>query len=261
MMPTGHSDSTLQAHANQLADWLSRSRSVVFFGGAGTSTESGIPDFRSSDGIFADDETFRHPPEVILSRSFFEHDPDTFYRFYRAKMIHSAAKPNAAHRVLAQLEQDGIVKAVVTQNIDGLHQAAGSEEVWELHGSIHRNECTSCRAKYGLDSVLHSESAIPACSKCGGMLKPDVVLYEEQLHDDVIAHAVARIREADLLIVGGTSLTVQPAASFIRLAAKAKLILMNRSATSVDAYADAVYREPMGALFDAAYKQLRGKGE
>lgn len=249
----------LHAHAEELADLLRSSRHVVFFGGAGTSTESGIPDFRSDNGVFADDEAFRYPPEVMLSRSFYDRDPATFYRFYRAKMLHPSAKPNGAHRALARLEEDGIVSAVVTQNIDGLHQAAGSKEVWELHGSVHRNRCIACGAEYGLDAVLNSEQVIPSCNQCGGTLKPDVVLYEEQLNDAVISRAIERIRESDLLIVGGTSLTVQPAASFVQLATRAKLVLMNRTATSMDGHADAVYREPMGELFTLAYYKMTGK--
>ncbi|MCY7483889.1 NAD-dependent protein deacylase [Paenibacillus alvei] len=247
------------AHAEELADLLRSSKHVVFFGGAGTSTESGIPDFRSDNGVFADDEAFRYPPEVMLSRSFYDRDPATFYRFYRAKMLHPAAKPNAAHRALARLEEDGIVSAVVTQNIDGLHQSAGSREVWELHGSVHRNRCTRCGAIHGLDAVLESEEIIPSCKQCSGTLKPDVVLYEESLDDKVISGAIGRIQEADLLIVGGTSLTVHPAASFVQLAKKAKLVLMNRTATTMDGRADAVYREPMGELFAAAYYKLTGK--
>ncbi|UHA74271.1 NAD-dependent protein deacylase [Paenibacillus sp. 481] len=250
--------SKLDEHATELAHVLEQSAAIVFFGGAGTSTESGIPDFRSAGGILEEGEQFPHPPEVMLSSHFFQQDPELFYRFYRAKMIYPDAVPNAAHQVLAQLEQDGKLHAIVTQNIDGLHQAAGSREVWELHGSIHRNDCLDCGTRYPLAAVLDSAANVPRCTACGGMLKPDVVLYGESLDDAVIASAVERIRSADLLIVGGTSLMVQPAASFVRLATKAKLVLLNRSATSVDAYADAVYRAPMGALLERAYAKLHG---
>lgn len=249
-------DADGQAHAAELADRLGRSRYTVFFGGAGTSTESGIPDFRSDRGLFSagEAEAFAYPPEMILSRSFFERDPVTFYRYYRAKMLHPGAEPNGAHRTLAKLEEDGIVKAVVTQNIDGLHQAAGSREVCELHGSVHRNRCMACGAEHDLGIVAESEDPIPHCPGCGGMVKPDVVLYEEALDEEVINRAVEHIRRADLLIVGGTSLNVMPAASFVRLAAGADIVIANRTPTSMDYRAAAVYREPMGALFEAAYE-------
>lgn len=218
---------------------------LVFFGGAGVSTESGIPDFRSTGGLYH--QEWRYPPETILSHTFFECNPEEFFRFYRAKMLAPDAKPNAAHKKLAEWEAQGKLKAVITQNIDGLHQAAGSKKVLELHGTVHRNHCLKCGREYGLDAILNS-TGIPRCS-CGGMLKPDVVLYEEGLDCEMLDEAERLIREADVLIIGGTSLNVYPAAGLIRYYRGQKLVLVNKSPTAQDAYADLVLREPIGEVF------------
>ena len=221
----------------QIKEAVYSSKNVVFFGGAGVSTASGIPDFRSADGIYSRRGVV--PPEVILSHTFFvEHTAD-FYRFYRDKMIYPDARPNACHTALARLEKEGIVKAVVTQNIDNLHQEAGSKTVYELHGSVYRNRCTRCGKKFGLDAVMQSEG-VPRCDKCGGIIKPDVVLYEEQLDPECIQGACRAIANADVLIIGGTSLTVYPAASFINYFSGSSLILINKTPTSADKLADIV---------------------
>ena len=234
----------------QLKQWVEESNSIVFFGGAGVSTESGIPDFRSVDGLY--NQQYKFPPETILSHTFFMRHTEEFYRFYRNKMLFPDAKPNAAHLALARLEEQGKLKAVVTQNIDGLHQAAGSKEVWELHGSVHRNYCMRCGKFYSLDDMLHSEG-VPKCS-CGGTIKPDVVLYEEGLDDDTINHAVRRIREADMLIIGGTSLTVYPAAGLVHYYRGNKLVLINKSATGLDEDANLVIKEPIGEVLSCFLK-------
>ena len=234
----------------QLKQWVEESNSIVFFGGAGVSTESGIPDFRSVDGLY--NQQYKFPPETILSHTFFMRNTEEFYRFYRNKMLFPDAKPNAAHLALARLEEQGKLKAVVTQNIDGLHQAAGSKEVWELHGSVHRNYCMRCGKFYSLDDILHSEG-VPKCS-CGGTIKPDVVLYEEGLDDDTINHAVRRIREADMLIIGGTSLTVYPAAGLVHYYRGNKLVLINKSATGLDEDANLVIKEPIGEVLSCFLK-------
>ena len=220
----------------QLKSWIEESGNIVFFGGAGVSTESGIPDFRSQDGLYH--QQYDYPPEEILSHSFYMKNPEEFYRFYRNKMLAPGAKPNKAHLALAKLEREGRLKAVITQNIDGLHQAAGSREVLELHGSVHRNHCLRCGKFYGLEAIENS-SGIPRCS-CGGMIKPDVVLYEEGLDMDVLNRAVNYISRADVLIVGGTSLTVYPAAGLIDYYRGHKLVLINRDATALDSRADLV---------------------
>ena len=194
-----------------LRELVNASSSIVFFGGAGVSTESGIPDFRSTGGLYH--QEWSYPPEVILSHSFYKSNPEEFFRFYRAKLLAPDAKPNAAHKKLAQWEKEGRLKAVVTQNIDGLHQAAGSRNVLELHGSVHRNFCERCGKFYGLDHILHTEG-VPRCD-CGGIIKPDVVLYEEGLNEDTLHAAVRAISEADLMMIGGTSLNVWPAAGLI----------------------------------------------
>ena len=194
-----------------LKQWIAQSDSIVFFGGAGVSTESGIPDFRSVDGLY--NQTYDYPPETIISHSFYVRNPQEFYRFYKDRMLFPAAKPNRAHLALAKLEQEGKLKTVITQNIDGLHQAAGSKEVLELHGSVHRNYCTRCGQFYGLDYVMKSEG-VPKCS-CGGIIKPDVVLYEEGLDNRILQKAVRAIHNADMLMIGGTSLVVYPAAGLI----------------------------------------------
>lgn len=220
------------------------SEAIVFFGGAGVSCESGIPDFRSTDGLYH--QEYRWPPEEILSHDFFERRPEEFFRFYRDKMLYPQAEPNAAHLALARLEQAGKLKAVVTQNIDGLHQAAGSKNVLELHGSVHRNHCTRCGAFYTLDDVLRSEG-VPRCG-CGGVIKPDVVLYEEALNDRVIDGAVNAIARADLLIVGGTSLNVWPAAGLINYFRGDRLALINKSPVARDLAAGLVITDPIGEV-------------
>lgn len=229
----------------KLQDIIDTSTSIVFFGGAGVSTESGIPDFRSTDGLYH--QTYQYPPETILSHSFFEQHTKEFFDFYKEKMICLDAKPNAAHFFLAGLEQCGKLKAVVTQNIDGLHQAAGSKNVLELHGSVHRNTCLECGKKYGIQPVLEAQE-IPLCC-CGGVIKPDVVLYEEPLDGEVIKQSVAAIAAADTLIVGGTSLNVYPAAGLLRYFTGRHLVLINKSATSADQKAQLVLREPIGQVF------------
>lgn len=208
-----------------LRKWVKESDHIVFFGGAGVSTESGIPDFRSTDGLYH--QQYDYPPETILSRSFFEENPREFFRFYRDKMLYLDAQPNAAHRKLAQLEKDGKLQAVITQNIDGLHQKAGSQRVLELHGSVLRNHCQKCGTPYGVDAIVHSEG-VPRCT-CGGIIKPDVVLYEEALDEDVLMQAVSAIRRAEVLIIGGTSLTVYPAAGLVRYYQGNKLVVINKT--------------------------------
>jgi NAD-dependent deacetylase len=219
---------------------------VVFFGGAGVSTESGIPDFRSANGIYS--QKYPYPPEQMCSHTFFMQHTEGFYEFYRSKMIFPAAKPNAAHRKLAQLEAEGIVSAIVTQNIDGLHQAAGSKNVLELHGSVHRNFCMECGAAYGLDTITGCDG-IPRC-RCGGIIKPDVVLYEEPLDEPTIRKAIAEISSADMLIVAGTSLVVYPAASFVGYFGGDTLALVNKSATVLDGKADFLSHEAIGTVLD-----------
>ncbi len=229
----------------QLREWIRESRRIVFFGGAGVSTESGIPDFRSQDGLYH--QQYDYPPEIIISHSFYERNPEEFFRFYRNKMIVTGAKPNAAHLALAALEKQGKLSAVITQNIDGLHQMAGSREVLELHGSIHRNYCTRCHKFYGLQKILETEG-VPRCG-CGGIIKPDVVLYEEGLDQRILQKAVSYIRGADMMIIGGTSLTVYPAAGLIDYYRGNRLVLINKSATARDAHADLVITDPIGEVF------------
>ena len=229
----------------QLQQWIADSGSIVFFGGAGVSTESGIPDFRSVDGLYR--QQYDEPPETILSHTYFQRRTADFYRFYRAKMLCLDAQPNAAHRKLAELEAAGKLKAVVTQNIDGLHQAAGSRTVYELHGSIHRNYCTQCHAFYGPDFIAGGEG-VPLCPVCGGLVKPDVVLYEEGLDQETVKGAVEAIRRADVLIVGGTSLVVYPAAGLINYYGGNRLVLINRDPTPCDAQADLVIHDSIGRV-------------
>ncbi len=219
---------------------------IVFFGGAGVSTESGIPDFRSQDGLY--NQQYRYPPETIISHTFFVRNPEEFYRFYKEKMLILDVEPNAAHKKLAELEEKGKLLAVVTQNIDGLHQAAGSRRVFELHGSIHRNYCRKC-GKFFDASYMKAAEGVPKCDVCGGVIKPDVVLYEEGLDQDCIEGAVSAIRKADCLIIGGTSLVVYPAAGLIDYFRGDKLVLINKSATSRDRSADLVISEPIGEVF------------
>lgn len=232
----------------QFQQWIDESSKIVFFGGAGVSTESGIPDFRSTDGLY--NMQYKYPPEAIISRSFFDRDPEEFYRFYRDKMLFPDAKPNAAHLKLAELERAGKLKAVVTQNIDGLHQAAGSGVVYELHGSVHRNYCMKCRQFYDLDFIYHSQG-IPKCRVCGGIVKPDVVLYEENLDEETMEAAVLAISRADMLIIGGTSLAVYPAAGLIRYYQGDKLVLINKSPTSYDNRANLILNGPIGEILGA----------
>lgn len=227
-----------------LKQWLEESAYIVFFGGAGVSTESHIPDFRSTDGLY--NQEYAYPPETILSHSFYVKKPEEFYRFYRNKMLFPDAKPNRAHKALAKLEEEGKLRAVITQNIDGLHQAAGSKEVLELHGSVLRNTCTRCGRFYGVDKILSFEG-IPRC-ECGGMIKPDVVLYEEALDGSVLERAISHIRKADMLIVGGTSLAVYPAAGLVDYYTGHKLVLINKSATSLDGQADLVISDSIGEV-------------
>ena len=231
-----------------LKKWIRESNYIVFFGGAGVSTESNIPDFRSIDGLYH--QKYDYPPETILSHSFYARRTEEFYRFYRDKMLFPNAKPNRAHLALAKLEQEGKLKAVVTQNIDGLHQAAGSKEVLELHGSVLRNYCTRCGRFYGLDAILNSKG-VPECD-CGGVIKPDVVLYEEGLDDSVIRRSVEHIQRADMLIIGGTSLTVYPAAGLIDYYGGNKLVLINKSVTSRDNQADLVICDSIGKVLGEA---------
>ena len=231
-----------------LKKWIQESRNVVFFGGAGVSTESGIPDFRSVDGLY--NQEYDYPPETILSHSFYMRKPEEFYRFYRNKMLFPNAEPNRAHKALARLEKMGKLKAVVTQNIDGLHQKAGSREVLELHGSVLRNYCTRCGKFYGLDAILNS-TGVPKCT-CGGTIKPDVVLYEEGLDQETIEKSVKYIANADVLIIGGTSLTVYPAAGLIDYYRGHKLVLINKSVTPMDNRADLVISGPIGEVLGDA---------
>ena len=227
-----------------LKTWIEASDNNVFFGGAGVSTESGIPDFRSTDGLYH--QKFEYPPETILSHTFFYQHTEYFYRFYREKMLPLEAEPNAAHRALAALERAGKLRAIVTQNIDGLHQKAGSKNVYELHGSIWRNYCTKCGKSYSAEFIRDS-GGVPHCA-CGGLIKPDVVLYEEGLDEKTIKGAVRAIAEADVLIVGGTSLTVYPAAGLIRYYGGNRLVLINRDETPYDGYANLIFREPIGQV-------------
>ena len=229
----------------QLDEIIKGSSNIVFFGGAGVSTESGIPDFRSVDGLY--NQKYDYPPETILSHTFYRRNTAEFYRFYRDKMLCLDAKPNAAHLKLAEWEQQGKLKAVITQNIDGLHQLAGSQAVYELHGSVHRNYCTKCRAFYGVDFIQAGEG-VPLCPVCGGVVKPDVVLYEEGLDQDTVEGAVRAIAGADVLIVGGTSLVVYPAAGLINYYRGNRLVLINRDPTPCDGQADLVIHDSIGKV-------------
>lgn len=227
-----------------LQEIVDRGRRIVFFGGAGVSTESGIPDFRSQDGLYR--QRYKYPPEVILSRTFFELHPAEFFDFYRAKMLCLDAKPNAAHLKLAEMERKGKLHGLVTQNIDGLHRAAGSRELFELHGCVHRNYCMDCGRLYDAQFILHS-TGIPRCA-CGGVVKPDVVLYEEPLDEATARGAMRVISEADVLIVAGTSLNVYPAAGYLSYFRGRDLVVINRDATPADADAALVIREPVGQV-------------
>lgn len=229
----------------QLKAWIAGSDNIVFFGGAGVSTESGIPDFRSVDGLY--NQQYDYSPETIISHTFYLRHPEEFYRFYKNRMLFPDARPNAAHLALVRLEQEGRLRAVITQNIDGLHQAAGSREVLELHGSVHRNHCTRCGRFYSLGEIMEMDG-VPHCT-CGGVIKPDVVLYEEGLDQETLQKAVSYIRHADILIIGGTSLTVYPAAGLIDYYRGHKLVLINKSVPSMDSRADLVIGGKIGEVF------------
>ena len=231
---------------DQFVQMVKNSDNIVFFGGAGVSTESGIPDFRSVDGLY--NQTYDFPPETILSHTFYENNKEEFYRFYHDKMLCLNAKPNTAHLKLAEWERAGKVKAVITQNIDGLHQKAGSHNVLELHGSVHRNRCERCGAFFDAEYMKKADG-IPRCNSCGGPIKPDVVLYEESLDDEVITETIRYIQKADMLIIGGTSLVVYPAAGLIHYYKGHKLVLINKGETGIDTQADLVMREPIGKVF------------
>ena len=231
----------------KLKEIIENSQSIVFFGGAGVSTESGIPDFRSVDGLY--NQSYQYPPETIISHSFYMRYPQEFYRFYKERMLFPEAKPNGAHKALAKLESQGRLKAVITQNIDGLHQMAGSREVLELHGSVHRNYCTRCGQFYDLDYVLGSQG-VPMCS-CGGMVKPDVVLYEEGLDQETLQRSVEYIRNADMLIVGGTSLVVYPAAGLVDYYRGDRLVLINKGEAGRNLRANLVIKDAIGKVLEA----------
>ena len=235
----------MDAGIEQLKKWVAESDNIVFFGGAGVSTESGIPDFRSVDGLYK--QKWKYPPETILSHSFFERDPEEYYRFHREKLVIDGVKPNRAHLRLAELEKEGKLRAVITQNIDGLHQAAGSQNVLELHGSILRAYCSRCRKPYPAELINHGQG-VPRCS-CGGVIRPDIVLYEEQLDENLLSKSVHYLRNADVLIVGGTSLNVYPAAGLINYYRGNKLVLINLSKTAYDCYADLIIHEKIGEVF------------
>ena len=230
---------------NELRQIIEDSDNIVFFGGAGVSTESGIPDFRSVDGLY--NQKYKYPPETIISHSFYLRNPEEFYRFYKDKMIFKDAKPNKAHLKLAELEREGKLKAVITQNIDGLHQAAGSKEVLELHGSVHRNYCTKCKKFFPLSYIVESKG-IPTCDECGAIIKPDVVLYEEGLDQSILTRSINHIAKADMLIIGGTSLAVYPAAGLIDYFHGKYLVVINMASTPRDSYADIVINGKIGEV-------------
>ena len=235
----------MNSKLDTLKTWVDEAKSMVFFGGAGVSTESGIPDFRSVDGLY--NQKFKYPPETIISASFFHRKPEEFYEFYKEKMLPLGFEPNVTHKVLARWEREGRLAAVVTQNIDGLHQKAGSKNVLELHGSVLRNYCTRCHRSYSAEFVKNS-AGVPRCD-CGGIVKPDVVLYEESLDEGVMYKAAKAIHEADVLIVAGTSLTVYPAAGMIHYYRGRRLVLINRDPTPYDNQADLVFHESLGSIF------------
>lgn len=239
---------TYEEKIARLREMIAESNNMVFFGGAGVSTESGIPDFRSVDGLYH--QQYDYPPETILSHTFYRQNTEEFYRFYKSKMLFLDAEPNAAHKKLAEWEKEGKLKAVITQNIDGLHQAAGNEKVWELHGSVLRNYCEDCKAFYDVNYIKGAEG-VPVCAKCGGTVKPDVVLYEEGLDDTTLKESVKAIRNADLLIIGGTSLAVYPAAGLIDYFSGKYLVLINKAPTPRDNMADLVIQGSIGEVFAA----------
>ena len=243
-----------QGLIKKLQDYINSSSNIVFFGGAGVSTESGIPDFRSQDGLY--NQKWKYPPETIISHSFFMKNSAEFYRFYREKLIIKGVKPNAAHLKLAELEKSGKLKAVITQNIDGLHQAAGSKHVFELHGSTLRNFCMNCGKPYSVDFIAESKDSpdsLPHCTDCGGLIKPDVVLYEEGLDNAVMEGAIDALQKADMLIIGGTSLVVYPAAGLINYFRGNKLVLINKSATPSDGIATLVIHDSIGKILSSVH--------
>ncbi|WP_066502588.1 NAD-dependent protein deacylase [Abyssisolibacter fermentans] len=231
-----------------LVEMIRESDNIVFFGGAGTSTESNIPDFRSEEGLYQAKQKYKYSPETMLSHTFFKRNTEEFYRFYKESMIYKNAMPNDGHKALVDLEKLGKLKAVITQNIDGLHQLAGNKEVLELHGSIHRNYCTKCKEFYDLNSILNSKEVIPTCKKCGSIIKPDVTLYEEALKNEILSKAVNYISEADMLIVAGTSLVVYPAAGLINYYKGNKLVLINKQVTPYDSKANLVINDSIGKI-------------
>ena len=237
---------------DKLKELIEKSDNIVFFGGAGVSTESNIPDFRSSSGLFSQKLNKNFTPEQLVSHTFFVNYPEEFFKFYKDKLIYQDAKPNNAHKALAKLEEMGKLKAIVTQNIDGLHQMAGSKNVFELHGSVHRNHCTKCHKFFDLDEMLALSENIPHCDKCGGVVKPDVVLYEEGLDNNTVEGAIRAISSADLLIIGGTSLVVYPAASFINYYKGKDMVLINKSSTVYDSYASLVINDSIGTVLKEA---------
>ena len=239
----------------RLASVLEQSKNIVFFGGAGMSTESGIPDFRSAEGIYHQKLHRHFSPEEMVSHSFFMKHTEDFYDFYRQHLLYPEARPNEGHRALAELEKMGKLTSVITQNIDGLHQLAGSKHVLELHGSVKRNYCMDCQAAYEMDYVLESK-AVPRCSRCGGIVRPDVVLYEEPLDNEVLENAVQAISSADTLLIGGTSLVVYPAAGLIRHFQGKNLVLINKSETKADEWADLVIHDSIGKVMKAAMERL-----
>lgn len=240
----------------QLATWIEASDYIVFFGGAGTSTESGIPDFRSAAGLYQSEHQSPYPPEVMLSHTFFMKHSEVFYDFYRSKMLHPQAQPNGCHRLLSRLEHDGKLKAVITQNIDGLHQTAGCSEVLELHGSVHRNYCMDCSRFYSLQDILDIKETVPRCKDCGGLVRPDVVLYEEELDQNIIMRSIQEISTADLLIIGGTSLTVHPAASLISYFHGSKVALLNADPTPYDHRAGLLIADRIGQVLTQVDKLI-----
>ena len=241
----------MSTEIEKLTQILKTSSNIVFFGGAGISTESNIPDFRSSNGLFNEKLNITFTPEQLVSHSFYIKYPEEFFNFYKSKLIYPEATPNSGHLALAKLEEMGKLKAIVTQNIDGLHQMAGSKNVFELHGSVHRNYCTKCHTFYDVNFILDSKGA-PTCTNCGGAVKPDVVLYEEGLDDNIIRSAVDAISKADTLIIGGTSLVVYPAAGLINYFKGKNLVLINKSSTSADSKADLVINDSIGKVLSEA---------
>lgn len=240
----------------QLATWIEASDYIVFFGGAGTSTESGIPDFRSAAGLYQSEHQSPYPPEVMLSHTFFMEHPEVFYDFYRSKMLHPNAQPNGCHRLLARLAHDGKLKAVITQNIDGLHQTAGCSDVMELHGSVHRNYCMECSRFYSLQDILDIQEIVPWCKDCGGLIRPDIVLYEEELNQDIVMRSIQEISTADLLIIGGTSLTVHPAAGLVSYFQGSKVALLNADPTPYDHKAGLLIADRIGEVMTQVDKLI-----